>query len=74
MSFIFFVLKTLKNLMTRSFFTSGFSLRFTELWSKIFIVQKNLKDIYLFKVSNGNTRAICEIFSKLATKTTARLQ
>ena len=25
--------------------------------------------IYLFKVSNGNTRKICEIFSKLARKT-----
>ena len=31
-------------------------------------------DIYLFKVNNGKTRAMCEICSKLKTKTPERRQ
>ena len=42
--------------------------------SRNFHLDENRAGIYLFKVNNGNTRALCEIYSKLTIKTPERRQ
>ena len=51
-----------------SHFTIGFSLKLA-FFLYIFVGDFFLANIYLFKVNNGNIRAMCEITSKLTMKT-----